>query len=234
MRSWVLTTFLCTLLTPRSIVAFSRAILKNQDLLSDTPLSHVFYDDFWGTPLTHSGSHKSYRPLCVLTFRLNHLLDGLRPRGYHVGNVLLHALVTGLFTHTAGVLTGRASVAIAAGLLFASHPIHTEAVAGIVGRADILACLFFLLSFRCYMKYCTWRDVESTGGVALWKWAWLLWTAVFSVAAMLSKELGVTVLAVCATYDLFIHSRLRPADLLHMFEVSEEVHQWNGGLPSII
>ena len=48
---------------------FSRAILKNPDLQSDTPLINLFYNDFWGTPLTHSGSHKSYRPLCVLTFR---------------------------------------------------------------------------------------------------------------------------------------------------------------------
>ena len=133
--------------------------------------------------------------------------------------------------HTAGVLTGRVSVAIAAGLLFASHPIHTEAVAGIVGRADILACLFFLLSFRCYLKYCQWRDLVSTGGgVVLWKWAWLLCTAVFSIAALLSKELGVTVLAVCAIYDLFIHSRLRLVDLPHIFEVSEVVRRCDGGL----
>ena len=57
----------------------SRAILKNQDLRPETPISNIWYDDFWGTPLRHSGSHKSYRPLVVLTFRLNYLLHELHP-----------------------------------------------------------------------------------------------------------------------------------------------------------
>lgn len=40
-----------------------------------------------------------------------------------------------------------------AGLSFAAHPIHTEAVAGIVGRADLAACNFFLLSFLLYCEH---------------------------------------------------------------------------------
>ena len=39
------------------------------------------------------------------------------------------------------------------GLLFAIHPVHVEAVAGVVGRADILSGIFFLLSLICYQKY---------------------------------------------------------------------------------
>ncbi|KFB49864.1 hypothetical protein ZHAS_00017889 [Anopheles sinensis] len=39
-------------------------------------------------------SHKSYRPLCVLTFRWNYLLHGLEPAGYHLVNVLLHTIVS--------------------------------------------------------------------------------------------------------------------------------------------
>lgn len=57
----------------------SRAIKTNQDLLPETPWTHIFYNDFWGTLLTHSGSHKSYRPLCTLSFRLNHAIGGLNP-----------------------------------------------------------------------------------------------------------------------------------------------------------
>lgn len=53
-----------------------------------------------------------------------------------------------------------------AGLMFASHPIHTEAVAGIVGRADVGASFFlFLLSLLCYMKHCSTR-----GSVRTWGW----------------------------------------------------------------
>ena len=46
-----------------------RAILKNKDLLPDTPLSELFQNDFWGKKLTNETSHKSYRPLTILTFR---------------------------------------------------------------------------------------------------------------------------------------------------------------------
>lgn len=42
-------------------------------------------------------SHKSYRPLTVLTFWLNHRVHGLEPFGYHLVNVVLHTLVTLLF-----------------------------------------------------------------------------------------------------------------------------------------
>ena len=116
---------------------FSRAIKTNQDLLPETPWTHIFYNDFWGTLLTHSGSHKSYRPLCTLSFRLNHAIGGLNPWSYHLVNVLLHAAVTGLFTNFSKILLGDGYWTFMAGLMFASHPIHTEAVAGIVGRADV-------------------------------------------------------------------------------------------------
>ena len=59
---------------------YSRAIVKNQDLKPETPISNIWYDDFWGTPLRDSGSHKSYRPLVVLTFRLNYAIHKLNPR----------------------------------------------------------------------------------------------------------------------------------------------------------
>ncbi|OWK17006.1 hypothetical protein Celaphus_00011347 [Cervus elaphus hippelaphus] len=110
-----------------------------------------------------SGSHKSYRPLCTLSFRLNHAIGGLNPWSYHLVNVLLHAAVTGLFTNFSKILLGDGYWTFMAGLMFASHPIHTEAVAGIVGRADgrkSEAEKFFLKAIEldptkgnCYMHY---------------------------------------------------------------------------------
>ncbi|XP_078663623.1 protein O-mannosyl-transferase TMTC2-like [Branchiostoma floridae x Branchiostoma belcheri] len=193
----------------------SRAILKNQDLQQDTPLTDLFFDDFWGTPLTHSGSHKSYRPLCVISFRINHFFGGLNPWGYHFTNTVLHAVVTALFTYTAGLFLQRTSVKLLAGLLFASHPIHTEAVAGVVGRADVGACLFFLLSFLSYTRYCRRRDKTlSKEEVDVVKWLWLLFSVLCTTASMLTKEQGITVLAVNAVYDVFVCSRLRLQDLI--------------------
>lgn len=45
------------------------AITMNKDVLAQNPLSHVFKNDFWGTPMADINSHKSYRPLTTLTFR---------------------------------------------------------------------------------------------------------------------------------------------------------------------
>ena len=47
----------------------SEAILSNTDLKPSTPLSDLFVHDFWGSKLDSKTSHKSYRPLTVLTFR---------------------------------------------------------------------------------------------------------------------------------------------------------------------
>ncbi|CAL1568597.1 unnamed protein product [Knipowitschia caucasica] len=188
----------------------SRAIKTNQDLLPETPWTNILYNDFWGTLLTHSGSHKSFRPLCTLSFRFNYSLHGLRPWGYHLLNVLLHALVTGLFTVISRTLLG--SWCLLAGLLFASHPIHTEAVAGVVGRADVGAALFFLMSLLCYMKHCRLRGGPRTGhgrSSVTRCWAWFLGSLWCALGSMLWKEQGVTVLAVSAVYDLFVFQQLR-------------------------
>ncbi|XP_036373358.1 protein O-mannosyl-transferase TMTC2 [Megalops cyprinoides] len=181
----------------------SRAIKTNQDLLPETPWTNIFYDDFWGTLLTHSGSHKSYRPLCTLSFRLNHALGGLEPWGYHLVNVTLHAAVTGLFAGLSRLLLGGGRWTLMAGVLFASHPVHTEAVAGVVGRADVGAALFFLLSLLCYARHCQLRPSSARC------WAWLLGSLALAACSMLWKEQGVTVLAVSAAYDVFVFHRLK-------------------------
>ncbi|KAG7455882.1 hypothetical protein MATL_G00245810 [Megalops atlanticus] len=181
----------------------SRAIKTNQDLLPETPWTNIFYDDFWGTLLTHSGSHKSYRPLCTLSFRLNHALGGLEPWGYHLVNVTLHAAVTGLFARLSRLLLGGGCWTLMAGVLFASHPVHTEAVAGVVGRADVGAALFFLLSLLCYARHCRLRPSSARC------WAWLLGSLALAACSMLWKEQGVTVLAVSAAYDVFVFHRLK-------------------------
>ncbi|UYV67422.1 hypothetical protein LAZ67_5000514, partial [Cordylochernes scorpioides] len=169
-----------------------RAIKDNPDLLPSTPLASVFSNDFWGTPLTHSGSHGSYRPLVVLGFRANYALGGLEPWGYHAANVALHAANTALFAAlTAGVTGGRLGPTAMASALFAAHPVHSEAVAGVVGRAELQAALFALLALHAYRRYVPGR-----------RRAWLLASLAAAAAAMFSKEHGVTVLAVCGLYDL--------------------------------
>ncbi|XP_068085342.1 protein O-mannosyl-transferase TMTC2 [Anabrus simplex] len=194
-----------------------RAILSNQDVLPSTPMTRLLSDDFWGTPLSHSGSHGSYRPLCVLSFRLNYMAGGFRAWGYHLVNILLHCLATGLVVRVARVLfpPGATLPAAVTGLLFAAHPIHTEAVAGVVGRADLLACVFYLLSFLCYVSHVRNRDQSLTHDRR--QWLSLAACVLLAATAILSKETGVTVLLVCAAYDVVLHLRYWQGDLRTVF-----------------
>lgn len=107
------------------------AIRDNQDLRTSTPLSRLFSDDFWGEPMSSQTSHKSYRPLTVLSFRLNYMLHGLDPWGYHLVNLFLHLLATLLFGwFCKREVFGRrlSHCSLVAMLLFSTHPVHTEAV----------------------------------------------------------------------------------------------------------
>ncbi|XP_076363533.1 protein O-mannosyl-transferase Tmtc3-like [Tachypleus tridentatus] len=79
------------------------AIQDNRDVRPHNPLYNLFVNDFWGTPIHKEQSHKSYRPLCVLSFRLNYAVHGVKPFGYHVVNVFLHALVCVLYFRYVGL-----------------------------------------------------------------------------------------------------------------------------------
>jgi len=94
----------------------SRAIVNNPDVTRAAPLTDIWTNDFWGTPIGSSSSHGSYRPLCVASFRLNHWTGGLDPKGYHVANVLLHCAVTYLvYAVYRTLMPGRRPAAAAAG-----------------------------------------------------------------------------------------------------------------------
>ncbi|XP_075225755.1 transmembrane O-mannosyltransferase targeting cadherins 2 [Lycorma delicatula] len=185
----------------------SRAVLSNPDVQWTTPLRDLWLDDFWGTPLNSASSHGSYRPLCTLSFRLNHWFCGFRPWGYHLVNVLLHVIATGLVYKTAKLLLPGIAPALAS-LLFAAHPVHTEAVAGVVGRADVLACVCYLLSFLCYAQHVSRRDASSWCTDQGRVWVSFAAAVALAAAAMLSKETGITVIGTCALYDILRARRL--------------------------
>eukprot|EP00062_Callorhinchus_milii_P013448 gi/632961538/ref/XP_007896811.1/ PREDICTED: transmembrane and TPR repeat-containing protein 1 isoform X3 [Callorhinchus milii] len=186
------------------------AIVNNPDVRTHSPTTGAFSNDFWGKKLTDSSSHKSYRPLCILSFKLNVLLGGMTPLHFHVVNVLLHCAVTSLLLYTCDkAVFGDCHLAFLTALLFSVHPVHTEAVTGIVGRADVLACLFFLLAFLSYI-----RSVDSRRSGEYFAPTtspiFLLFSLLLGTCAMLVKETGVTVFGVCVIYDLLILCPRRP------------------------
>ena len=81
----------------------------------------------------------------------------------------------------------------------------SEAVTGVVGRADVQACLFFILSLLAYIK----SPVEVSSNISFvgWRntrWRWMFLCLVLCIISMLSKEQGITVLGTCAVYEIMV------------------------------
>jgi len=100
----------------------------------------------------HYAGQGGYRPLVTLSFALNHLVGDVEPAGYHLVNVLLHAINSALAFLLVLRLFDSRAVAGMAGALFAVHPIHAEAVAWISGRAELLGAAMFLAGWLLYLR----------------------------------------------------------------------------------
>uniref|UniRef100_A0A8C5TRX0 dolichyl-phosphate-mannose--protein mannosyltransferase n=1 Tax=Malurus cyaneus samueli TaxID=2593467 RepID=A0A8C5TRX0_9PASS len=201
----------------------SEAIINNKDLRAETPLGDLWYHDFWGSKLSSNTSHKSYRPLTVLTFRINYLFaGGFYPVGFHIINIILHCTISVLMVDVFSILLGglqfsnkgrRINLApkssLLAALLFAVHPVHTECVAGIVGRADLLCALFFLLSFLGYCK--AFRENKEGHAFSVF---WVLVSVILGAIAMLCKEQGITILGLNAVFDALVINKINLLELI--------------------
>ncbi|XP_050393145.1 protein O-mannosyl-transferase TMTC1 [Patella vulgata] len=187
------------------------AIKKNPDVNGKAPASGFWWNDFWGKRIHLNNSHKSYRPLTTLSFRINYELSGGRAYWFHVVNVILHCITTGLFTYLLhDVFNISTTACFFTSLLFAVHPIHTEAVSGIVGRADILAAIFVLVSLILYMRVTETDDdyADDDCDFPVTKQPLYLAGSIMSaVVAMLCKEHGIMVLVIMAAVDCLVICR---------------------------
>lgn len=138
-----------------------------------------------------------YRPLVHAMYMVTYSVFGLKPWGFHLVNVLLHAGVSVLvFLVAAGLLRRGVSsgewfsTPLFAGVLFATHPIHTEVVAWVAGVMDLLFTLFFLLSLHFYLRW------KEKGGRALYCYSVLSF-----FLSTLCKEPALVLPAVLVVYD---------------------------------
>ena len=152
----------------------------------------IFSQEYWYGNV----STNLYRPLTTLSYLFNYSIlgNGANPAGYHAINLALHA-VNILLVYMLGLLIfRRAGMALGWAALWGLHPVLTESVTNIVGRADELAAFGVLAALLCYVKSAT------AGGPR--KMAWLAAAAISSAIGIFSKESGVVVLAVVPLYDI--------------------------------
>lgn len=134
------------------------AIVKNQDVRNpNTTLSQLFSHDFWGLNINDEASHKSFRPLTIWTFQLEHNLYGLKATPMKITNFLLHVVVSCLLLWSVETIQSDGThwrhTSLVTAMLFAVHPIHSEAVCGVVGRAELLVALIYVLGLLIYFHF---------------------------------------------------------------------------------
>ena len=97
-----------------------------------------------------AGYKYEYRPLVLVTFAIEHSIFGDNPHVSHFINVLLYGLLCLVLFNLLKLLFASYDVtfALLVTLVFAAHPTHTEVVASIKNRDEILALLFGLFSLN--------------------------------------------------------------------------------------
>ncbi|HEX4573864.1 MAG TPA: hypothetical protein VH158_01940 [Gemmatimonadales bacterium] len=149
-------------------------IFSNAFVHSPRALWRAFAASYWPPELGGG----LYRPLAIASYALDWQLGSVA--WFHAANLLWHAAASVAVAMLARHWSGERA-ALVAGLLFAVHPVHVEAVANIAGRAELMAALFALLAVYAALE----RD--SLG-----------WSLAASAASLLSKENGAVVAALVA------------------------------------
>ncbi len=140
----------------------------------------------------------NWHPLTWLSLQLDATLFGPGPFGFHLGNVVQHALSAAALFWLLCIMTGAPVPSFAVAALFAWHPLHVESVAWVSERKDTLSTLFWFLTLVAYANY-TFAPSRSR---------YLLVAVLFGLG-LLSKPMLVTVPGVMLLLDVWPLGRLK-------------------------
>ena len=200
------TTWLLTVLLLLAILPYVNTLQNgfvyddNNEVLTNPYIrsfSHVG-DIFSTRILSHLGARGAtnyYRPISIFGFLICYKLFGLLPYGFHLANLLLHALIVCVLFGLTQRLFRDQWLAFTASAIFALHPIHTESVAWVSGVTDLDLALFYLATFWFFLASARPQGARS-------EWMQLGMMGSF-VLALLSKEQAVTLPLTAMIYEHF-------------------------------
>ena len=157
-------------------------VVKNWRIRELSNLPSAFTSAFWsflGPSIEKQTNY--YRPVQTVTYMIGYALGGLSPTWYHVLSLLFHFGACVFIYLASCELLPLAGAALLTASLFAAHPVHTEAVSWIAGVADVSCGTFYFGALWAFLEY---RKRQKN--------SWLVWTCVFFLAALFSKEMAVT------------------------------------------
>jgi tetratricopeptide (TPR) repeat protein len=182
--------------------SFSAALLYDNDLaiLQDTRvhtvtlhnLNRIVTEGYWASEPTAD----LYRPLTTLSYLLNYAVlgNGPAPAGYHWLNLGLHAANVSLVYVLGSVIFSQPALGFATAAIWGLHPLLTEGVTNVVGRADLLAALGVLSGLLSH--------IQASGSVRGRKLGWLMALTASQTLGIFSKESAVILPGIMLLYDL--------------------------------
>lgn len=141
---------------------------------------NYLWDVWWHPSLNRLTSNAHYRPLTFASFALNYLLFGASPFSFHAASIALNGLACWLLFLVTRRLFGNSTLAWMTALCFAFFPIHTESVAYLKARDELLVAVFGFAAWLCFLHACAARG--------RWRTAQSLTAGVLALCAFLSKE----------------------------------------------
>lgn len=170
-------------------------IVDNEGLQDLRTLPGTLVEPYW--PNEYGRELGLWRPVTTALFGLQWAVWGERPMPFHLLNVLLNVAVAMLGVVVLAELVPLGT-AFVAGVIFAVHPVHVEAVANVVGQAELFSTLVFLLACFVFLRARETLGVKDT----------LVILGLFALA-FLTKESAVTLPGVLFLLDVV--RRDRPA-----------------------
>lgn len=161
---------------------------------------------FTGEEGFHKVIGRYYRPLVSASYALDYVFYGLKPFGFHLTNVIIHIINCLLFLKFLNLIFRRRSheftkansefvfLIFLSAVIFAVHPIHTEAVSWVSGRTDSLSFTFFIAAFIFYIRY---KEIRTNSYFFLTILAYLL--------SLLAKEMAITFPVLIFLYDITVN-----------------------------
>lgn len=127
-------------------------VLDNRLIRDTGNLGRLFSPAFWSS--YHLTTSKDYRPVSFSTFIIDNAVFGGSVQIHRGGNIILYGVTSVLLYLLVNLLSSSRKIALAAALLFASHPVHVEAVVWLKNRSELLATLFMLVALIAFIKMC--------------------------------------------------------------------------------
>lgn len=123
---------------------------NRQDLRQPSSLVQVWHQPFYPQNTVSGGGF--YRPLWTASLALNFILFGADPFSFHMVNTILYGLILFLLFIVIYRLSGKTALASTTAALFAFLPVHTEAVANIKSRDELLSAVFILAAWYLFLR----------------------------------------------------------------------------------